>query len=126
MRGEHPTAGELVANNAIHGGFVTGLGVSRDCALDSNGKDDSSAEKSGLSIYSDAQLIEQASTAALLATIKTSLQWLTETLLERGESLQPGQIVLTGSIPSLIPVENNCSIEVNTGRFGSVSAHFID
>ena len=34
MRGEQPSAGELIANNAIHAGFVAGAGVSpKDCSI---------------------------------------------------------------------------------------------
>ena len=44
----------------------------------------------------------------------------------RGDRLGAGQIVLTGSIPSLMPVDKNCRIRVEAPPFGSVEAEFVD
>ncbi|MGZ0169269.1 MAG: 2-keto-4-pentenoate hydratase [Planctomycetales bacterium] len=115
LRGEHPSAGELIAHNAINGGFVEGRGVSLD-------------EVSGdvsLAILADDELLEECEGAALIQTIRSSLKWLMETVEERGDRLCAGQIVLTGSIPSLIPISHDCHIRVDAPPFGSVNATFI-
>lgn len=118
MRGEKPTAGELIANNAIHGGIVAGRGVSLE-EFQEGGFEPS------LAIYADNQLVENCSGQSLLRTIATSLHWLSEIVRERGDRLSTGQIVLTGSIPSLIEVEKNCDLRIEAPPFGSVEASIV-
>ena len=54
----------------------------------------------------------------------SSLKWLTAVVRDRGDRLSAGQIVLTGSIPSLIPIAEDCSIRVEAPPFGSVEVIF--
>ena len=72
----------------------------------------------------DDQTQEQCRGPALIETIRTSLRWLTETVRDRGNRLLPGQIVLTGSIPSLIPIRSACRVLVTAPPFGQVEAQF--
>ena len=116
MRGESPSAGELIANNAIHAGVVSAAGVSPSRI----------AEQPGLRIFTDGQLLHECNGGELLDTITTSLHWLSTELRSQGEEIGTGHIVLTGSIPPLIPIRSNCSVRVETSPFGSVEAHFID
>ncbi len=51
-------------------------------------------------------------------------EWLTEVVRDRGERLGAGQIILTGSIPSLIPIAEDCGIQVDASPFGSVEVKF--
>ncbi|MGY8769060.1 MAG: 2-keto-4-pentenoate hydratase [Pirellulales bacterium] len=115
LRGENPSPGELIANNAIHAGFVLGKGMDRE-EISGNHR---------LSIYSDNSLLEQCEGLALIQTIHSSLKWLMEVVKDRGEHLEAGQIILTGSIPSLIPIKTNCCIKVDAGPLGQVEAQFI-
>ena len=115
MRGEHPSAGELIANNAIHGGFVAGDPVSH---FDPVGEP-------SLSIHSDDSLLDHCSGAELIETMRSSLQWLADVLGDRGEHLTAGQIVLTGSIPSLIPISDCCRARVTATPFGNVEARVV-
>jgi len=115
LRGEQPSAGELIAHDAINGGIVEGTGIS---ANDFSGD-------SSLAIFADDQMLESCEGAALIQTIHSSLKWLAVIVQERGDQLGAGQIVLTGSIPSLIPVSNNCRVRVEAPPFGSVEATFI-
>jgi 2-keto-4-pentenoate hydratase len=115
LRGESPSAGELIAHNAINGGFVEGTSMSP-------------SEFSGdvsLAIFADNRLLEDCTGPSLIQTINSSLRWLADIVRERGDRLQPGQIVLTGSIPSLIPVINDCRIKVEAPPFGTVEATFV-
>ncbi|MEO2034744.1 MAG: fumarylacetoacetate hydrolase family protein [Planctomycetaceae bacterium] len=119
MRGVPPSAGELIANNAIHAGFVAGGGVSpRDVCSDG------SLETSSLSIFADGRLLDECAGTDLIQTIHTSLKWLATALRDRGDRLNAGQVVLTGSIPSLIPIANDCGIRVEAPPFGSVEVGF--
>jgi 2-keto-4-pentenoate hydratase len=120
MRGEQPSAGELIANNAIHAGFVAGSGI-RPSDISSEGFLDLSA----LSIFADGRLLDECAGPALIQTINSSLKWLTEVVRDRGDRLSAGQIILTGSIPSLIPIAEDCGIRVDAPPFGIVEVKFI-
>lgn len=119
MRGEQPSAGELIANNAIHAGFVAGAGVRPNDICD-NGARDSFA----LSIFANDRILVECDGPALLNTLNSSLRWLMDVLRDRVDRLTAGQIVLTGSIPSLIPVAEDCRIRVDAPPLGSVEAEF--
>jgi 2-keto-4-pentenoate hydratase len=110
LRGEQPSAGELIAHNAIHAGFVAGCGVSPKDALG----------VPSLAIFADDRLLDECQGPTLIQTIISSLTWLKEIVRERGERLRAGQIILTGSIPSLIPIGQDCRIKVDAPPFGSV------
>ena len=120
MRGEQPSAGELIANNAIHAGFVAGDGIRPNDFFGERPLD-----SAAMSIFADDRLLEECAGPALIQTINSSLKWLTESVRDRGERLSTGQIILTGSIPSLIPIAEDCGIRVNARPFGSVEVKFI-
>jgi len=110
LRGAEPSAGELIAHNAIHAGFVAGRGVSpKDARGDPS-----------LAIFADGRLLDQCEGPMLIQTIGSSLKWLMEIVRERGDKLSGGQVILTGSIPSLIPIGEGCHIRVHAPPFGAV------
>ncbi len=115
MRGKQPSAGELIANNAFHAGVVAGYGASAE---------EASGEPS-LAIFADDRLLDECEGASLIQTISSSLKWLMEMLQARGDRLSAGQIILTGSIPSLIPVSEDCCIRVDAAPFSHTEVKFI-
>ena len=117
MRGQQSSAGELIANNAIHAGFVSGGG-----GLSSNCFSETMFDEARLVIFRDNQLLDQCEGRLLLETIRSSLKWLWEELFRRGDRLHAGQIVLTGSVPNLFPVVDECSIRVESLPFGELTA----
>ena len=117
MRGQQSSAGELIANNAIHAGFVSGGG-----GLSSNCFSETMFDEARLVIFRDNQLLDQCEGRLLLETIRSSLKWLWEELFRRGDRLHAGQIVLTGSVPNLFPLVYECSIRVESLPFGEVTA----
>lgn len=119
MRGKQPSAGELIANNALHAGFVAGHGFRRDEL-----KDRQVLDEATLSISAGDQLLDRCAGPALVRTIVSSLRWLTEVIRSRGQRLDAGQIVLTGSLPSLIPIVEDCDVQVHAPPFGNVTARF--
>ena len=121
MRGERPTAAELIANNAIHAGFVAGAGI---CAKDICHA--SPLDFAALSIFVDDRLLDECAGPSLVQTIHSSLKWLAQVVRDRGERLYAGQIVLTGSIPSLIPVSDYCAIRVEAPPFGNLNVEFTE
>ena len=114
MRGARPSAGELVAHNALHAGFVRGSGIPADKCR----------QEITLAIYRDNELIEECAGNSLMKTIRSSLLWLSQTTAERGDPLAPGQIVLTGSVPGLLPMDHAGKIEVRCGILGDVRVNF--
>jgi len=54
-----------------------------------------------------------------------SLRWLAQQLRMRGESIQPGQLIIPGSPTKLVEVPPNASTRASTTSFGSVHARFI-
>lgn len=116
MHSRPASAGELIAHNAIHAGFVTGDLTKRIDGI----------ERGTLSIRMDGRTVETCTGSQIIETIRTSLQWLQATLEKRGEQLQTGQIILTGSIPSLIPISQHCTIQVDAPPFGQTNATFIN
>ena len=115
MRGAEPSAGELIANNAIHAGFVAGPGVSPQ----------EIGDEPSLSISADDRLLERCAGSTLIQTIRSSLKWLNDMVRHRGDRLHAGQIILTGSIPALIPIVEDCCVRVYAPPFGSVEVKFV-
>jgi len=113
LRGEAPSAGELIAHNAIHAGVVAGEGI---CPSEIDSQDWS------LQILADDQLLDHYTGPDLVTTINSSLQWLAESLRAQGERLQAGQRILTGSLPSLLPITTACRLQVTASPGGEVTA----
>jgi len=116
MHGTPPSAGELIANNAIHAGFVTGKTTERSDRI----------EIPELSILIDGNCVATCQGSQLIETIQSSLQWLQESLEKSGTQLQEGQIILTGSIPSLIPINQECTVTIDAPPFGTTIASFVN
>ena len=121
MRGQQASAGELIANNAIHAGFVFGGG-----GLSSNFFTATMFDEAQLEIFRDNQLLGQCEGQLLLETIYSSLKWLWRELLQSNDRLRAGQIILTGSIPNLFPVTGACCLRVESAPFGKVAAEVKD
>lgn len=116
MHGTPASAGELIANNAIHAGFITGDITERP---EGHGKPE-------LTILIDGTVVGSCEGQKLFETIQSSLQWLQATLEKTGEHLQESQIILTGSIPSLIPINQRCTVKIDAPPFGETTATFVD
>lgn len=121
MRGQQASAGELIANNAIHAGFVSG-----DGGLSLNHFMATMFDEARLEIFRDNQLLGQCEGQLLLETIYSSLKWLWRELLQSNDRLRAGQIILTGSIPNLFPVTGACCLRVVSMPFGEVAAEVKD
>lgn len=118
FRGSEPSAGELIAHNAINGGFVAGPGMRPEHV------EPTEFSEAGLRIFIGGVLVDEYSGPALVETICTSLSWLDGVVHERGDELIPGQIILTGSIPGLHSITEPCDIHVDASLFGTVQMTF--
>lgn len=122
MRSRPPSAGELIANNAIHAGVVAG----QFCDSPDDSIGDTIIDAARLSIFVDDNEVEYCHGRALIETINASLRWLQQVVKERGERLGAGERILTGSIPSLIPIPSACRVRVEAPPFGEVDAEFVE
>ncbi|MEM9645818.1 MAG: hypothetical protein AAF989_12580, partial [Planctomycetota bacterium] len=100
-------------------GFVAGTGI---VPTDIRGED--GPDSATLAVFADDRLLSQCFGKELIQTINSSLKWLTRVVRQRGDRLRSGQIILTGSIPSLIPIDKACSIRVDAPPFGRVEVEF--
>jgi len=78
-----------------------------------------------LKIFSDDQVLDECHGSVLVDTISTSLQWLARLVQNRGDRLEAGQVILTGSIPGLHPIQEACMLRVEAPPFGSVEASVV-
>ena len=113
--GKQSSAEELVANNALHAGFVTGGTRSEYRPLKS----------AQLSIRIEGTVVDVYQGPDLTNGIIRSLRWLAGHLAHFHRTLRAGDIILTGSLPRLIPVTKEAQIHVETSHFGDVSAQFV-
>lgn len=110
FRGVDPSPDEVIANNALHVGFVHSSDPSPSLG-DAPGT---------LRVDIDDVPAATISGAELTQTIVESLAWLAGQLDSFGSGLRAEQIVLCGSLADLFPVSAGSRITVTTDRFGSV------
>ena len=104
-----PSAAELIASNGVHAGHVF---ADTGAPLDGG--------PASLSIEIDGREVATVSGPGLTRTITSSLAWLARELPARGERLEPGHIVLCGTVAPLLPAPAAREVVVTTDRFGSV------
>lgn len=97
---------ELVANNGLNGGIVLPDVI---CRLGCTGLD---GPMPVLSVCLDGHEVGAGSPWPLPGGAKASLDWLGDQLARSGLAPEPGQIVLTGTVLALYPVEVATLVEV--------------
>jgi len=118
FRGSQPSAPELIANNAIHAGYLYPTSPQAQQTLDVN--------PGTLRIEIDGQELATVAGEQLTATVISSLRWLSQELERTGSGLTAGQTVLCGSVADLLPVTGNCQIIVTSEHLGSVKCSIDD
>ena len=116
FRGSEPSAAELIANNAIHAGVV--LPADPGVSLE-DGSGMLRVEMNGIEM---ARVTEEQS----LVTVMNSLGWLVQELAEHGIDLEPGQVVLCGSVADLFPMQEAGQVTVSTEHAGTVACEITD
>ena len=114
LRSPNRAVSELIANNALHAGFVVphldlSLPLSDDLSLRITLNGDTAAEVTGFR-WRD--------------TVVEAIADLSSLLASHGLSLKADHFVLTGSLAELIPVSSETTVEVSTLNHGSVTATF--
>jgi 2-keto-4-pentenoate hydratase len=110
------TLPDTIADNASSGGLVLGT---RPVRLD-----DLDLALMGCLLHRDGVLIDTGAGGAVLGSPINALVWLANVLGERGVALEPGHVVLPGSITAAVPVAPGETLTATFAGIGSVTARF--
>jgi len=108
---------DTVADNASSGVFVLG-GAPRSL------RDIDDLRDCEMTIVTDGAVVSSGTGAACLGHPVNAVVWLANAVAERGEPLQAGEIVLSGSLGALVPVDAGATYEATISGLGSVRAVF--
>jgi 2-keto-4-pentenoate hydratase len=108
---------DTVADNASSGVFVTG-GSPRELGAIGD------LRASEMTLVVEGEVVSSGTGAACLGHPLNAVVWLANVVAERGEPLQAGEIVLSGSLGPLVPVQPGKVYEAHIDGLGSVRAAF--
>lgn len=105
---------DTIADNASSGGVVLGSTPRHVDEID--------LRLGGCVLHLNGEIAGTGAGGAVLGSPLNSLAWLTNTIGERGEGLQAGQVILPGSITASIPFEPGGAVTATMAGLGSVTA----
>jgi 2-keto-4-pentenoate hydratase len=108
---------DTVADNASSGVFVTGGSPRSLQAIDD-------LRASEMTLIVEGEVVSSGTGAACLGHPLNAVVWLANAVAERGEPLRAGEIVLSGSLGPLVPVQAGKVYEAQITGLGSVRAAF--
>ena len=79
----------------------------------------------GMVVEKNGAIISTGAGAAALGSPVNCVAWLANTLGEFGISLKAGEVILSGSLVPLEPVQAGDSLRVDIGGIGSASVRFV-
>ncbi len=107
---------DTVADNASCGVFVLGESLVNPTKVDLN--------TCGMVLEKNGEIVATGSGAAALGAPANAVAWLANTLGRLDIPLKAGEVILSGSLASLIPVTSGDSLKVTIGGIGSCSVRF--
>lgn len=108
---------DTVADNASCGVFVLG-----DCAVSPRKVDLTTC---GMVLEKNGEIITTGSGAAALGSPVNAVAWLANTLGRLGIPLKAGEVVLSGALAAMLPIEHGDNFRASIGGLGSCSVRFI-
>lgn len=108
---------DTVADNASSGVFVLG-----DTAVDPRTLD---LKTVGMTLEKNGEIVATGAGAAALGNPLTAVAWLANTLGELGMSLKAGEVILSGSLAAMLPVQAGDNLRMCLGGVGSATVRFI-
>ena len=108
------TTGEAIADNALHAGFFLGPAMRSVEGFD--------LTREGVIMSRNGSLLASACGVEALGDPLNVVVWLANKLSEFGRAIEPGQIILTGSLTRYFHVEPGDVVHVDFSNLGSV--HF--
>lgn len=109
-------APKLVADNAIHGAWISGTSFADVAALD--------LPKHKVTLYADDVEVSVGSGEVVLGSPLTALAWLANELPQYGHQLKAGQIVTTGVCMAVYTAQVGQRIVADFGSLGTVEVVF--
>ncbi|WP_458757534.1 2-oxo-hept-4-ene-1,7-dioate hydratase [Afipia sp. TerB] len=107
---------DTIADNAANAGVVLGGRPFRPL--------DTDLRWVGALVFKNGQLEETGLAAGVLNHPATGVAWLANKIAAQGHSLEPGQVILSGSFIRPIEARKGDTIQADFGPFGSVSCYF--
>lgn len=107
---------DTVADNASSGLFVLG-----DAAADPRKIDLSVV---GMTLEKNGEALLTGAGAAALGHPLNAVAWLANTLGRLGISLRAGEVILSGSLAAMVPVDGPCNLRISLGGIGSAGIRF--
>ena len=114
LRGDPPRGHELIANNGILAGVVSGQGV----------LDPGTPLTTDLALVFDGETVDSWASLKWPDDILSAIGWLAEKQAEAGRRLEQGDMILTGAFGPPIPLEGKTLVDITSSAFGNVSATF--
>jgi 2-oxo-hept-3-ene-1,7-dioate hydratase len=115
--GSGRTIVDLIADNASSAGMLLGTRLLRPCDLDL-------ATVCGV-LHRNGQIEETGVAAAVLNHPANSLAWLANKLEAHGESLRPGDVILSGAFTRAVPARRGDTFHATLGPLGAVSFQLV-
>ena len=112
-----PRGADVIADGVYTNGIVLGRPLSPVAGLD--------LALEGVVFEHNGQIAATNTAAEVMGNPLTSLAWLANTLGRMGRSLQPGDVVLTGSISKVLRPKPGDSMRATFTRLGSVTCRFV-
>ena len=107
---------DTIADNASSAGVILGSSPVPLAGAD--------LRLAGCNLYKNGQLAGTGAGGAVLGSPLTALVWLANTVGKRGVVLEPGQVILPGSVTAAIPVGPGDTVTATFAGLGSVTARF--
>jgi 2-oxopent-4-enoate/cis-2-oxohex-4-enoate hydratase len=108
---------DTVADNASCGVFVLG-----DSLVDPRRVDLGTC---GMVLEKNGDIVGTGAGAAALGSPLNAVAWLANTLGRLGIALEPGEVILSGSLAALVPVQAGDSLHMAIGGIGGCSVRFV-
>lgn len=77
----------------------------------------------GMQMDINGQTVSVGTGAACLGHPLRAAYWLARTMAERGQSLKAGQVILSGALGPMVPLQAGDAVHASMGTLGSVSCH---
>ena len=108
---------DTVADNASSGVFVLG-----DAAVDPRGLDLGTV---GMTLEKNGEIVATGAGAAALGHPANAVAWLANTLGRLGIALKAGEVILSGSLAAMVPVQAGDQLRISLGGVGSAGVRFV-
>lgn len=108
---------DTIADNASSGAVILGSTPTELGAVD--------LRLTGCTFHRNGQVVGTGAGGAVLGSPINSLVWLANTVGARGIALEPGDVILPGSVCGMVPVEAGDSFTATFAGLGSVTARFV-